>query len=137
MARRYSGQESKTVSGGNTPPIPCFSVQGYLPECDDGLESIDLTPKKGKDMRRLILICLLILLTSLSFGAEEKRRVAVLDFDFSAVQKWWEHNWDVGAGISDLIVKGLVRDGTYTVVERRALDDRRLPDPHIADIDRV
>ena len=73
-------------------------------------------------MKRLILICLLILLTSLSFGAEEKRRVAVLDFDFSAVQKWWEHNWDVGAGISDLIVKGLVRDGTYTVVERRALD---------------
>jgi len=28
----------------------------------------------------------------------------------------------VGAGISDLIVKGLVRDGTYTVVERSALD---------------
>jgi curli biogenesis system outer membrane secretion channel CsgG len=29
---------------------------------------------------------------------------------------------DVGKGISDLIVKRLVQDGTYTVVERKALD---------------
>lgn len=73
-------------------------------------------------MRRMVLICLVILATSVNITAQEKKRVAVLDFDFASVQKWWEHNWDIGAGISDLIVKHLVRDGTYSVIERGALD---------------
>jgi len=73
-------------------------------------------------MRRTVLICLAILLTSINLAAQEKKRVAVLDFDFSTVQRWWDGNWDVGAGISDLIVKNLVKDGTYSVIERRALD---------------
>ena len=73
-------------------------------------------------MRRTVLICLAILLTSINLAAQEKKRVAVLDFDFSTVQRWWDSNWDIGAGISDLIVKHLVRDGTYSVIERRALD---------------
>jgi curli biogenesis system outer membrane secretion channel CsgG len=59
---------------------------------------------------------------SLALAAPERKRVAVLDFDFASVQRWWEHNWDIGAGVSDLIVKNLVKDGTYSVIERRALD---------------
>ena len=55
-------------------------------------------------------------------AAPQKKRVAVLDFDFASVQKWWEHNWDIGKGVSDLVVKNLVRDGRYSVIERRALD---------------
>jgi curli biogenesis system outer membrane secretion channel CsgG len=58
----------------------------------------------------------------LNISAQEKKRVAVLDFDFSTVQRWWDYNWDIGAGVSDLIVKHLVNDGTYSVIERRALD---------------
>jgi hypothetical protein len=34
--------------------------------------------------------------------------VAILDFDYATVQRWWEGNWDIGKGISDLIVDGLV-----------------------------
>jgi len=47
--------------------------------------------------------------------------VAILDFDFASIQHWWEGNWDIGKGISDLLVTRLVKDGTYSVVERKAL----------------
>jgi curli biogenesis system outer membrane secretion channel CsgG len=80
------------------------------------------TTRKGKAMRHTVLIFTVVFAVTLNLEAQEKKRVAVLDFDFSSVQKWWEQNWDVGAGISDLIVKNLVRDGTYSVIERRALD---------------
>jgi curli biogenesis system outer membrane secretion channel CsgG len=48
--------------------------------------------------------------------------VALLDLDFGAVQRWWEGNWDIGKGVADLIVDGLVEDGSYRVIERKALD---------------
>jgi curli biogenesis system outer membrane secretion channel CsgG len=48
--------------------------------------------------------------------------VAILDLEFGAVQKWWEGNWDIGKGIADLVVDGLVEDGSYRVIERKALE---------------
>jgi len=55
-----------------------------------------------------------------------KKRVAVFDFDFATVQTASAaplgQNIDVGKGISDLLVKYLVQDGTYSVIERKALD---------------
>ena len=48
--------------------------------------------------------------------------VAVLDLDFGAVQQWWSGNWDIGKGIADLIVDGLVEDGSYRIIERKRLD---------------
>jgi curli biogenesis system outer membrane secretion channel CsgG len=55
--------------------------------------------------------------------APARKRVAILQFDFGTVQSWWDGNWDIGRGISDLVVTELVKDGTYSVVERRRLDD--------------
>jgi curli biogenesis system outer membrane secretion channel CsgG len=55
-------------------------------------------------------------------AAEAKKRVALLDFDFAAVHRWWSGDWDVGKGIADLIVTSLVTDGTYSVIERKKLD---------------
>ena len=52
-----------------------------------------------------------------------KKRVAIHNFEYGTVQRWWEGNWDVGKGVSDLIVTQLVKDGTYSVVERKLLDD--------------
>ena len=73
-------------------------------------------------MRKAWLMFLLVVLcSSLMFGAPRKR-VAILDFDFASLQHWWEGNWDIGKGISDLLVTRLVKDGTYSVVERKALD---------------
>ena len=55
-----------------------------------------------------------------------KKRVAIFDFDFATVQTAsaavFGQNVDVGKGISDLLVKYLVQDGTYSVIERKALD---------------
>jgi curli biogenesis system outer membrane secretion channel CsgG len=55
-----------------------------------------------------------------------KKRVAVFDFDFATVQTAsaaaFGQNIDVGKGITDLLVKYLVQDGTYSVIERKALD---------------
>lgn len=55
-----------------------------------------------------------------------KKRIAIFDFDFATVQTAsaaaFGQNVDVGKGISDLLVKYLVQDGTYSVIERKALD---------------
>jgi curli biogenesis system outer membrane secretion channel CsgG len=55
-------------------------------------------------------------------AGEAKKRVAVFDFDFGAVHHWWSGEWDIGKGISSMIVTNLVRDGTYSVIERQQLD---------------
>ena len=65
----------------------------------------------------------LIALTAGTAAAQSKRpTVAVLDLDFGTVQRWWEGNWDIGKGVADLIVDGLVEDGSYRVIERKRLD---------------
>jgi curli biogenesis system outer membrane secretion channel CsgG len=75
-------------------------------------------------MKRLVFGILLVLVSSTQlFSQAEKKRVAVMNFDFGAVQNWWgSYNWDIGKGIADLIVDDLVNDGTYRVIERKALD---------------
>jgi len=55
-----------------------------------------------------------------------KKRVAVFDFDYATVKTnsaaVFGSDVDIGKGISDLLVKNLVTDGTYSVIERKALD---------------
>jgi curli biogenesis system outer membrane secretion channel CsgG len=79
---------------------------------------------------------LLAILLSLSAGAvtrpanaqapKRRARIAVLDFDYATVQSsttgMFGSNVDVGKGITDLLVTGLVKDGTYSIIERKALD---------------
>lgn len=72
--------------------------------------------------RFLLAMALGAFLVVSSVRANDKKRVAVLDFDFGTVQQWWSGNWDIGKGISDLIVTELVTDGTYSVIERSRLD---------------
>jgi curli biogenesis system outer membrane secretion channel CsgG len=67
------------------------------------------------------------LLAVVSLGqAQQKKRVAVLDFDYATVQSgvaaMFGSNQDVGKGIADLLVDKLVQDGRYSVIERKALD---------------
>ena len=55
-----------------------------------------------------------------------KIRLAVMDFDYATVQTttsaMFGTNVDVGKGITDLLVTDLVKDGTYSIIERAALD---------------
>jgi curli biogenesis system outer membrane secretion channel CsgG len=80
-------------------------------------------------MKRFARLCLVLLLTALTLQAAEtarKKRVAVLDFEYGTVKSQSDavfgQSVDVGKGMCDLLVKHLVKDGTYSVIERRALD---------------
>jgi len=72
--------------------------------------------------------------------AQQKKRVAVLNFDYGTVQSSvaaiFGSNQDVGKGISDLLVQKLVQDGTYSVIERNALD-KVLGEQNFANSDRA
>jgi len=77
--------------------------------------------------RMMRLMCSLVLLAAVA-GAQTsgKKRVAVLDFDYGTVQSYvysiYGSNQDVGKGITDMLVEKLVKDGHYSVIERKALD---------------
>ena len=55
-----------------------------------------------------------------------RKRVAIFDFDYGTVKTGtaalFGTDIDVGKGIADLLVKDLVTDGTYSVIERKQLD---------------
>ena len=74
----------------------------------------------------LSLCAVLVLLSVSGFAAERKKRLAVFDFDYATVRSGiaaiFGSDIDVGKGISDLLVKRLVQDGTYSVIERKAMD---------------
>jgi curli biogenesis system outer membrane secretion channel CsgG len=75
---------------------------------------------------RKVLLVVLALLGAMPGSAQEKRRVAVLDFGYgtvmTSVQAIFGSNQDVGKGISDLLINQLVNDGNYRVIERSAID---------------
>ena len=56
-------------------------------------------------------------------AAQSKRpTIAVLAFEYGTIQHWWQGTWDIGEGISDMIVDELVNDGSFRVIERKRLD---------------
>src|SRR4051795_3763301 len=56
----------------------------------------------------------------------QKKRVAVMNFDYATVQSGvaalFGTNQDIGKGIADILVDKLVNDGVYSVIERKQLD---------------
>src|SRR5947209_20129350 len=79
-------------------------------------------------MLRMIRLIFTLVLLALTCAAQTsgKKRVAVLDFDYGTVQSYGSEiygaNQDVGKGITDMLVEKLVKDGKYSVIERKALD---------------
>ena len=81
-------------------------------------------------MRRLALSTFALAILASGLSAQNapiaKRRVAVLDFDYSTVQgdvaAVMGTNQDIGKGIADMIVTQLVKNGTYSVIERKKMD---------------
>jgi curli biogenesis system outer membrane secretion channel CsgG len=81
----------------------------------------------GKIMRRaFVTTVLLASVLAGSLSAQDRKRVAVMNFDYatvySGVSGIFGSNVDVGKGIADMLVDRLVRDGTYSVIERKELD---------------
>jgi curli biogenesis system outer membrane secretion channel CsgG len=80
-------------------------------------------------MKRLLLAVLLAALTvpaAAQAPAPARKRVAVLDFDYATVHAYvtdiWGSDVDIGKGIADMLVGQLVRNGSYSVIERKQLD---------------
>jgi curli biogenesis system outer membrane secretion channel CsgG len=75
--------------------------------------------------RYLRFLCIFFLVVS-PCAAQQKKRVAVLNFDYGTVRtvvaSIFGTDQDVGKGISDLLVQKLVQDGKYSVIERNAID---------------
>lgn len=75
-------------------------------------------------MKTRIFLLLLVLVSALP-GWAQKKRVAVLDFEYGTVQSGvsavFGQNVDIGKGIADILVDRLVRDGTYSVIERKSI----------------
>jgi len=76
----------------------------------------------------LVALSLAAGLAGWTAGAQSARkpRIAVMDFDYGTVQTstsaLFGTNVDVGKGITNLLVTDLVKDGTYSVIERQAMD---------------
>ena len=77
-------------------------------------------------MRRLAVTVILFLLVASAATAQDKKRVAVLDFEYGTVAPniyaIFGTHYDVGKGIRDLMVEDLVKGGVYSVIERAALE---------------
>jgi curli biogenesis system outer membrane secretion channel CsgG len=77
-------------------------------------------------MKKLLGITFLMFALVPCGWAQNKKRVAVLDFDYATVRSTvasiFGTETDVGKGIADLMVTRLVNDGVYSVIERKALD---------------
>jgi curli biogenesis system outer membrane secretion channel CsgG len=77
-------------------------------------------------MKRTTIVVAALLICASFLSAQQKKRVAVMNFDYatvqSSVQAIFNSNQDIGKGIADLLVDKLVNDGTYSVIERKMLD---------------
>lgn len=77
-------------------------------------------------MSRLFkLVIIAVAIVSIA-GAQQKKRVAVMNFDYATVRSGvasiFGTDQDIGKGITDLLVDRLVKSGVYSVIERKALD---------------
>jgi curli biogenesis system outer membrane secretion channel CsgG len=83
---------------------------------------------------------LLLSFTLVTAANAQKKRVAVMNFDYATVQSYvsqiFGSNQDIGKGIADLLVDKLVSDGAYSVIERKALD-KILAEQNFANSDRA
>lgn len=77
-------------------------------------------------MRRFAVAVSVLACASVAFGADQKKTIAILNFDYSTVQSGvaaiFGTNQDVGKGIADLLVDKLVKSGQYRIIERKAID---------------
>lgn len=90
--------------------------------------------------RGLWVLALSLALTLANAQTVQKKRVAVLNFDYGTVRSGiaaiFGTDVDVGTGISDMLVEELVKGGQYSVIERKALD-KLLAEQNFSNSDRA
>jgi curli biogenesis system outer membrane secretion channel CsgG len=77
-------------------------------------------------MRKIFAAFSVLVCSNLGFAADQKKSIAILDFDYSTVQSGaaaiFGTNQDIGKGVADLLVEKLVKSGQFRVIERKAID---------------
>jgi curli biogenesis system outer membrane secretion channel CsgG len=64
-------------------------------------------------------------LVSTASAQSDRPMVAVMDFDYSAVNNWWSGVWgnyDIGKGVADQVVDELINESDFRVIERKRID---------------
>jgi curli biogenesis system outer membrane secretion channel CsgG len=91
-------------------------------------------------MVRILHALLVVFVLASTVVAQQKKRVAVLDFDYgtvrTAVQAYFGTDQDVGKGISLLLEQKLVQDDKYSVVDRNTME-KILKEQNFSNSDRV
>ncbi len=91
-------------------------------------------------MLRSLRFILVALFASSCAIAQDRKMVAVMDFDYgtvrSEVQAYFGTDQDVGKGISLLLEQKLVQDGKYRVIDRNTMD-KILKEQNFSNSDRV
>ena len=62
---------------------------------------------------------------SVQAQGSKRPTVAIMDFDYGAVNNWWSGVWgnyDIGKGMADQVMDQLLEEGSFRVVERKKLD---------------
>lgn len=71
----------------------------------------------------LVALMVILIFSGMALGARNnKPRVAVLPFDDGSIEHWWGNNWQVGTGISDMIVTDLLEKNCFRLIEREQID---------------
>src|ERR1044071_3107638 len=73
--------------------------------------------------RSCAALALIAFVCSTALHAQDKKRIAVLDFDYqtvhSSVYDLFGGDVDIGQGVATMLVTELVKNGTYSVIERQ------------------
>jgi len=55
---------------------------------------------------------------------DNRPRIAVMPFDDGSVKnRWWSNSWEVGSGVADELVTGLIKTEKFRLIEREQLDN--------------
>lgn len=77
--------------------------------------------------RGLFIAAAAVVLLAADASAQEKKRIAILSFEDTAVTSSAaaaiRSTQDVGASLADVLVNELLKEGKYSIIERRALDE--------------
>jgi len=77
-------------------------------------------------VKRLTLALLLAVMTTPTLAQAPPQADCGARFDYATVRSYvsdiWGSDQDIGKGIADMLVTDLVRNGTYSMIERKQLD---------------